>query len=203
MEEHHLTRKPIAVVYNAPEKLTEPAIRSSAASKNLLYIGSFMPYKNVETLIKGTALVPEYTLHLLSKISDERKNSLQRIADQNGAHLVFHNGVSDEEYKELLLSSFALVSASKDEGFGIPLVEAMQQGTPVVVSQLEIFTEVAGPAGTYFDPDSPESFTNALSSLEQDSTWREKCQLSLKQASVFDWDKSADALLTMFEELDS
>jgi glycosyltransferase involved in cell wall biosynthesis len=203
MEEHHLTRKPIAVVYNAPEKLTEPAIRSSAASKNLLYIGSFMPYKNVETLIKGTALVPEYTLHLLSKISDERKNSLQRIADQNGAHLVFHNGVSDEEYKELLLSSFALVSASKDEGFGIPLVEAMQQGTPVVVSQLEIFTEVAGPAGTYFDQDSPESFTNALSSLEQDSTWREKCQLSLKQASVFDWDKSADALLTMFEELDS
>ena len=203
MEKHHLTRKPVAVVYNAPEKFTETVSRSSAATKNILYIGSFMPYKNVETLIKGSGLVPEYTLHLLSKISDERKNSLQKIADQNGSTLVFHNGVSDEEYKELLLSSFALVSASKDEGFGIPLVEAMQQGTPVVVSQLEIFTEVAGPAGTYFDPDSPQSFAKALSSLEQDSTWREKSQLSLKQASVFDWNKSAEALLTMFEELDS
>jgi glycosyltransferase involved in cell wall biosynthesis len=203
MEKHRLTRKPIAVVYNAPEKLSKPVSRSSSATKNILYIGSFMPYKNVETLIRGTGLVPEYTLHLLSKISNERRNSLQKIADQNGATLVFHNGVSDEEYKELLLSSFALVSASKDEGFGIPLVEAMQQGTPIVVSQLEIFTEVAGSAGTYFDPDSPESFSKALSSLEQDSAWKDKSQLSLKQASVFDWDKSAEALLTMFEELDS
>ena len=203
MEEHHLTRKPIAVVYNAPERLAEPVSRHPVATKNILYIGSFMPYKNVETLIKGAGLVPEYTLHLLSKISDERRNSLQRIANQSNATLVFHNGVSDDEYKKLLLSSFALVSASKDEGFGIPLVEAMQLGTPVVVSQLEIFTEVAGPAGTYFDPDSPQSFAKALSSLEQESTWREKSQLALKQANEFDWNKSADALLSQFEELDS
>jgi glycosyltransferase involved in cell wall biosynthesis len=102
-----------------------------------------------------------------------------------------------------LLSAFALVSASKDEGFGIPLVEAMQFGTPVVVSDLEIFKEVADSAGTYFDPSSPESFAKAVKSLGDKSQWQQKSVLSTKQASEFDWDKSAAALLKQFEELDS
>ena len=96
-----------------------------------------------------------------------------------------------------------MVSASKDEGFGIPLVEAMQLGTPVVVSELEIFKEVADSAGTYFDADSPEKFANALNSLEDASQWRQKSALSVKQANEFDWYRSADALLKQFEELDS
>ena len=203
MEQHHLTRKPIAIVYNAPEKVVQIQARSTASTKNLIYIGSFMPYKNVETLIKGAGLAPEFTLHLLSKISEQRKTSLQKLADLNGANVVFHNGVTDTEYRDLLLSAFALVSASKDEGFGIPLVEAMQLGTPVVVSELEIFQEVADSAGTYFDADSPEKFANALNSLEDASQWRQKSALSVKQANEFDWYKSADALLKQFEELDS
>ena len=148
-------------------------------------------------------MAPQYTLHLLSKISDARRASLQKVAELSGANVEFHNGVSDEEYKELLQSAFALVSASKDEGFGIPLVEAMQQGTPVLVSQLDIFNEVAGQAGTYFDPDSPESFKLALTSLETADDWKEKSQLAIKQAAGFDWDLSAQALLDQFEELDS
>jgi glycosyltransferase involved in cell wall biosynthesis len=203
MEQHHLTRKPIAIVYNAPEKVGQIQARSMASNKNLIYIGSFMPYKNVETLIKGAGLAPEFTLLLLSKISEQRKSSLQKVAELSGANVVFHNGVTDTEYRDLLLSAFALVSASKDEGFGIPLVEAMQLGTPVVVSELEIFKEVADSAGTYFDIDSPESFAKALKSLKDEIRWKQKSALSVKQANEFDWDKSADALLKQFEELDS
>lgn len=203
MQKHKLTRKPIAVVYNAPEKAASPSARASAETKNLVYIGSFMPYKNVETLVRGAGIAKQYTLHLLSKISDSRKASLQLLATECGAKLVFHNGVSDEQYKQLLQSAFALVSASKDEGFGIPLVEAMQLGTPVLVSDLDIFKEVSGVAGTYFDPNSPESFAEALTSLEAAGQWKEKSQLAFKQAAEFDWDLSAQALLDQFEELDS
>jgi glycosyltransferase involved in cell wall biosynthesis len=146
-------------------------------------------------------LLPGFTLHLLSRISETQRSSYEILARQVGANLVFHNGVTDEEYKDLLVNGFALVSASKDEGFGIPLVEAMQLGTPVVVSELEIFNEVAGSAGSFFDPDSPESFSKAVMSLDNQKAWSDKSKLSLNQAKEFDWSKSADALLEQFDRL--
>jgi glycosyltransferase involved in cell wall biosynthesis len=202
MAKHHLTKREVVVVYNAPEKVEVQPVRAKAESKNLIYIGSFMPYKNVETLIRGVGLLPGFALHLLSRISETQRGAYEKLAREVGATLVFHNGVTDEEYKDLLVKSFALVSASKDEGFGIPLVEAMQLGTPVVVSELEIFNEVAGSAGTFFDPDSPESFSKAVLSLEGEKLWSEKSKLSLVQAKEFDWSKSADALLEQFERLE-
>jgi glycosyltransferase involved in cell wall biosynthesis len=202
MEKHRLTRKPITVVYNAPDRVVK-STSSSPETRNLVYIGSFMPYKNVETLVRGVGLLPGYTLHLLSKISVKRKNALFSLSEQVGASVVFHNGVTDEEYRAQLLNAFALVSASKDEGFGIPLVEAMQLGTPVVVSQLDIFSEVAGEAGTFFDPDRPESFSAAIVALQDHQQWKDKATLSISQAAMFDWDKSADALINQFDELDS
>ena len=202
MAQHHLTKREVVVVYNAPEKVEIQPVRAKAESKNLIYIGSFMPYKNVETLIRGAGLLPGFTLHLLSRISEIQRATHEKLARQVGANLVFHNGVTDEEYKHLLVNGFALVSASKDEGFGIPLVEAMQLGTPVVVSELEIFNEVAGPAGTFFNPDSPESFSKAVLSLDEQKVWSEKSKLSVLQAKEFDWSKSADALLEQFDRLE-
>jgi len=202
MEKHHLTSKPIAVVYNAPDKVVA-ASAPQPETKNLIYIGSFMPYKNVETLVRGVGLLPGYTLHLLSKISSERKNVLEKLAKQVEASVVFHNGVTDDQYRNLLLTAFALVSASKDEGFGIPLVEAMQLGIPVVVSDLDIFNEVAGNAGTFFNPDRPKSFAAAVSQLQDQQHWKVKSELSIAQAGMFSWDKSAEALLSQFEELES
>jgi glycosyltransferase involved in cell wall biosynthesis len=202
MEKHRLTRKPITVVYNAPDKV-QGVTSSAPESKNLIYIGSFMPYKNVETLVRGAGLLPGYTLHLLSKISKDRKSALEKLASSANASVVFHDGVTDQEYRDLLSTAFALVSASKDEGFGIPLVEAMQNGTPVVVSDLDIFSEVAGGAGTFFNPDSPEGFAKAIVSLEDSATWASKASQAISQAAKFDWDKSAEALLTAFKNLDS
>src|SRR5699024_12278408 len=55
-----------------------------------------------------------------------------------------HDGIDDGEYRHLLRSATALVTISRSEGYGLPLVEAMAEGTPVVVSDQEIFQEVAG-----------------------------------------------------------
>ncbi|MEL0316987.1 MAG: glycosyltransferase, partial [Aquiluna sp.] len=65
----------------------------------------------------------------------------------------------------------ALVSASLDEGFGIPLVEAMERGCPVVVSDIDIFEEVAGPAGLRFSPKDYEEFASCVRSLDDEETW--------------------------------
>jgi glycosyltransferase involved in cell wall biosynthesis len=200
---HCLTKRPIAVVYNAPDKMSKVQPRKFNASKDLLYIGSFMPYKNVETLVQGVSLLNGYRLHLLSKIDSSRRVQLESLAAATGASLVFDNGVTDQEYKELLSNAFALVSASKDEGFGIPLVEAMQVGTPVVVSNLDIFIEVAGKAGTYFNPDDSKSFAESVLELAASNEWETISRESIAQANLFDWNKSADALLELFEKLDA
>jgi len=203
IHKHHLTTKPVTILYNAPDKIGLGSVRAMPSDRKLIYIGSFMPYKNVETLFRAVGKLPGFELHLLSKITPARKAQLQALADQSRAQVTFHNGVSDEEYRELLTQAFALVSASKDEGFGIPLVEAMQLGTPVVVSDLDIFKEVAAEAGLFFESDSPEDLASKLQEIESNDLWLSKSNLGRRQAENFDWAKSAQALIGQFESLDS
>jgi glycosyltransferase involved in cell wall biosynthesis len=106
--------------------------------------------------------------------------------------VIFHAGVSDKEYLELLDSAFALVSASRDEGFGIPIIESMSRGTPVVCSDIPIFREVGGQAATFFETGNPSSFAAAVKSLEGE--WHQKSELALSNVERFDWQKSAAVL---------
>lgn len=202
IQKHRLTRKPVEIVYNGVAEVSRQS-RTIPETRSLVYVGSFMPYKNVETLVRAAGLEPSYTLHLLSKITPTRESELQKLADSVSANVVFHRGVSDDEYQKLLDEAFAAVSASKDEGFGIPLVEAMARGIPVVVSNLEIFQEVAGLAGTYFNPDSPEAAVEALQSITNPASWKTKSAASYERASVFNWDKSAEKLAEILSQLSS
>lgn len=194
----HLTDRPVGVVYNAPS-LT-PAKPNHQRKQELVYMGSFMEYKNVELLLRAMKHLPEYTLHLVSRITPQRKQELSELAD-NPKQIVFWNGASDKQYAKLLQSSLALVSASKAEGFGLPLLEAMSQGTPVVVTNMPIFHEVCAQAGVYFDADSPQAFANAVRKLENPTYHQQMSQRSLVQASSFTWDNSARELLRIMRQL--
>jgi glycosyltransferase involved in cell wall biosynthesis len=198
--EHHLTKKPVYVVPNAADM---PAIapgraeRTAPESKSLVYMGSFMPYKNVDTLVRAAALLPDYTLHLMSRVSDDERRRLTELAP--GARIVFHDGASDEEYAETLAAATALVSASHDEGFGIPLVEAMELGTPVVVSDIPIFREIGGEAALFFSADSAEELVARVRHLEEDGVWAARSAAGRAQAQRYTWDGSARHLLTVLE----
>ncbi len=189
-----LTTKPVYVVHNAADEQTVNAAVGSpdARSKSIVYMGSFMPYKNVETLVKAASLLPEFTLHLLSRITDRDRARLSSLAP--GAHIEFHNGTTDEEYVRLLSHATALVSASRDEGFGIPLVEAMSLGTPIVVSDIDIFHEIGGEAALFAPADDAQAFADAILSLSDQDTWQRVSQQSREQAARFSWKKSATEL---------
>ncbi|WP_291278614.1 glycosyltransferase family 1 protein [Galactobacter sp.] len=201
MQQHRLTKRPIRVIPNAAGDGREVVVRdlSKAPSKQLLYMGSFMEYKNVETLIAAMAHLPGYRLHLLSGIRDERREQLQALVPA-GADVVFHGGVSEDEYQELLCTVTASVTLSRDEGFGIPLVEAMKVGTPVVASDLEIFREVGEDAVTYVDPDQPEALAEAVLRLEDPATFERASSAGLERSRHFDWDHSAQRLWEVCEE---
>ena len=187
------------VVYNAAGEVSA-SLPAQAKSKKLIYMGSFMDYKNVEVLINGMKFLSEYELHLLSRISSERKSELQELAPA-GTKVVFHNGVSDSEYSRILAEATALVSGSRDEGFGIPVSEAMSMGIPAVISNIDIFREIGEEAAIYFDQESPESFAGSVRKLDDSATWSQISRQSQIQAAKFNWETSARALLKVIDSL--
>ena len=194
-----LTKRQITVIHNAAEPCEFVERKNRSARRDLVYMGSFIGYKNVETLVRGMGLLPDHRLLLTSRISQKRREELNSLAKEVGAKIEFLDGVSDQEYFKLLRESKALVSASLDEGFGIPLVEAMERGTPVITSDIEIFEEVAGPAGLRFSPTDPEDFASQVRKLSDAETWQELSDRSLQQSDEFTWPKSARELLELCE----
>lgn len=198
---HRLTKRPIHVVYNAADPVEIMPEGNRHNQRTLIYMGSFIGYKNVETLIQGAGLLKEHKLILLSRISSKRKAELKALANMVGANIEFRNGVTKTEYGDLLASAQALVSASLDEGFGIPLVEAMERGTPIVVSNLEIFREIGQEAALRFIATDPQAFANEVLRLNDANNWDWYSNLALSQAKGFSWERSAQALFEVLQQL--
>ncbi|ALG28434.1 MULTISPECIES: glycosyltransferase family 4 protein [Glutamicibacter] len=196
MRKHRLTRQRIGLVSNAPTGDFARRDPSAKPKKTLLYMGSFMEYKNVETLVRAMAYLPEHELHLLSGIKEPRRQELMELIP-NGAAVVFHDGVSDHEYEQLLSECTALVTLSREEGYGLPLVEAMSMGTPVVVTDMPIFREVAEDAALYASPDDARGFAEQVRTLDESATWMEYSHRAVQRAEHYSWERSAQQLLEL------
>ncbi|MGW1679849.1 glycosyltransferase family 4 protein [Saccharopolyspora sp. NPDC002376] len=208
--EHRLTRRPVTVVHNAPSPMPEDiaalaeepdaAGESAGGPRELVYMGSFMPYKNVETLVAGMALLPGYRLHLVSRIAPQREAELRAQLPPD-SDVVFWRGIGESDYQRLLGRASALVTASRDEGFGLPIIEAMNAGTPVVCSDLEIFHEVTGGHAEFFDPGSSRDFAAAVRRVEDARVRAGLVAAARGQAAEFTWANSAERLLELMRDL--
>lgn len=199
IRDRRLTRRPVYVVYNAADVFPgNPNMAVKVSSRTLVYMGSFMPYKNVETLVRAMNELDGYQLHLLSGISAVTKSRLAQLAPAD--RLVFHDGVDEREYQEILSQAHVAVSASLEEGFGIPVLEAMSTGTPVVISDIPIFHEIANESASFFDPRKPDEFVTAIRALEDADVWRQAAGAVAMRAKHFDWNISAQQLLRAMEE---
>lgn len=199
-----LTKRPLIVVSNAARDLsnllTSPVKQQKTPPKNLVYMGAFLPYKNVETLIAMMRHLPNRTLHLCSKIAPARRQELEKLIPKE-ANVVFHNGVSDESYAELLSTDAIMVSASLAEGFGLPLAESLILGVPAVVSDRPYFREIAGDGAAVFaNPTDPEHFARCVQSLNEYSEREKRIQAGKQAINKFSWDESAKVLLSALEE---
>jgi glycosyltransferase involved in cell wall biosynthesis len=95
----------------------------------------------------------------------------------------------------------ALLFPSWIEGFGLPLVEGMACGTPVITSGTSAMPEVAGPAAIYIDPASPHGIASATAALLRDPEHRERLvRLGRERAAKFDWDKAARATAAILRD---
>ncbi|KNC17774.1 mannosyltransferase [Arthrobacter sp. RIT-PI-e] len=193
MRQHRLTRRPVLLVGNAPQATALHRDPDAPRSPSLLYMGSFMPYKNVETLVRAMAFLPGHTLHLLSRITPGRRAELHTLAT-DPERIVFHDGVSDAEYQDLLAECTALLTLSRAEGYGLPVIEALATGTPVIASDIPIFREVGGDAPLFVDADDPRAAASAVRALDDPGRWAAASASGTRQASIYSWAASAKQL---------
>lgn len=194
-----LTKRPLIVVSNAARDLTplltSPVVQNEEPPKNLVFMGTLLPYKNAETLIEMMRHLPNRTLHLCSKVSPARKVELEKLVPPE-ATVVFHNGVSDEQYAALLADDAIMVSASRAEGFGLPLAEALRLGVPAVVSDRPFFREISGSESAVFaDPNDAENFARGVQSLNDFDERKKRIFAGITAVDRFSWDESASVLL--------
>jgi glycosyltransferase involved in cell wall biosynthesis len=115
--------------------------------------------------------------------------------------VVFTGFIPDEELDSLLRRADFLIYPSLYEGFGIPILEAMQVGTPVITSDLAAMPEVAGGAAILVDPYNIEEMASEMANLLQDNKLREELsQKGVERASLYSWQGTAEQYLELYEE---
>ncbi len=192
MREHGLYSGRITVVPNAVERSFLEGRGTKQREKNLVYMGTYMGYKNVETLIRAAGLLSGWTLDLVSSIEPSRQQELQSLANSVGANVRFHGRLSDGDYIDLLDRSRVFVSASQVEGFGIPVLEAMARGTACVLSDIPAFREVAGGAALFFEALDAEACAKQI--LLADKSFSNLQQAGHARVKAFSWRVSAKTL---------
>lgn len=158
----------------------------------ILYVGNQRAHKNVEALIDAYArstIGKDYDLLLSGNFSD---SVAERIMSNQLERRVHALGVVPEKMLPCLYrGASALLMPSKYEGFGLPLVEAMACGTPVLASDRTAIPEVCGEAALYFDPDDLESMVVALDQINDEPLMRRLKAAGLQRATAFRWDDVA------------
>ena len=169
--------------------------------KILVYAGSFMPYKGVDTIVSALHGLNGYKLHLVSKCDSKTRARLEELAGAAN-RIVWHEGLTDTEYVALLSSASAFVTASRIEGFGIPLIEAQSMGVPVVCSDIPVFHEVTGGAAEFFAPTDCNAFAAAVMRLTSKRV-KELSSQGQSNAARYTWSHSAKKLDELISEMQS
>jgi glycosyltransferase involved in cell wall biosynthesis len=171
-----------------------------------LYVGRQDPYKNLQRLITAFSALPhrnDYELWLAGPY-DKRYSPLLEIQTQELgiSHLVkFLNYVSYDELPIIINQAIALVFPSLWEGFGLPVLEAMACGTPVITSNVSSIPEVAGDAAILINPYNPGEITAAMTTIINDSETRKQLsEKGLKRANQFSWEKTGLATVEVLKQ---
>lgn len=198
--------KKIAVAYHGVEPIFVPLekhepelvqlvkIKFSLPDKFILFVGRLNLRKNLENLLRAMPLLQNKEIPLVIVGADDWKksNHLEIINELGISQRVHFTGAVFKELNVVYTLAKVFCFPSYAESFGLPPLEAMACGVPVVVSGTTSLPEVCGEAGTYVSPDRPAEIASAIDSLlSNDQLYKEKRQMGLEQARKFTWERAA------------
>ncbi len=202
----------IVVTYEGVDKnvsrITYHVSRRLIKGPYFLYVGNAYPHKNLETLLKAFQKFIVYNSQFAGKIKlvlvGPRDYFYERLSKTIAAtklcgRLILSQNPKTEELSALYKDAIALVFPSLMEGFGLPGIEAMAMGTPVVASDIPVFREIYGDAFLPFNPDSPQDIADKLKRITVDKNLRKNLiDKGRKQAARYSWRRMAEKTVGVY-----
>jgi glycosyltransferase involved in cell wall biosynthesis len=197
-------------IFNPIEEAEKEIIKKKYTSGEdfFVFVGAMHPRKNVAGLIKAfdhfkrnseskIKLVIVGEMMFKTSTIKETYHNLKFKED-----IVFVGRLSPENLKNVVASALALVFVPFFEGFGIPIVEAMRCGTPVICSNRTSMPEVAGQSALIVDPYNTEDIAEAMQKIANDSSLRKNLsEKGIERSKDFSWDKTADVLWSSVDKV--
>lgn len=179
------------------------------ANPYLLCIGNMRPYKNIDVLIKAfSELVNEgykdVSLVLAGKPSDEDMFEKKRIVSSLNLQdkVIFIRNMNEKDMVALMGGASIFLFPSRNEGFGLPLLEATATGAPCIVSNIEVFRELCGESVLYFEPNDSTTLKKKIIELLLSNQLKEKMKLlAVQNAKKYSWENTAKKTILMYEEI--
>lgn len=176
----------------------------------ILFVGTLQPRKNISRLIeafsrikKHEAGIKDLELVIIGKrgwLYEEILAAPEKFGVKNSVK--FLQGVTDEELAVFYKHALCYVLPSLYEGFGLPILEAMKHGCPVITSNVSSLPEAGGNAALYVDPENIGDIAEKIAKLISDKSLREELvEKGKKQVAKFSWDKAARETLEVLQEV--
>ena len=193
---------PISVTHLATQEAPTPKVKRISGS--VLFVGVRQGYKDAETLIRAFAKVPPNLRSVLRFVGGgpftEAEKSL--FAELGIDHLVSQENLSDEDLNLAYASSHIFVFPSRYEGFGLPVLEALQQSCRSLLARTEIFQEIAGNAAEYFSPGDDSDLTLQLTRiLSDDPDINPNVDAGIQKCQEFSWRITAKKTSEIYQKL--
>lgn len=186
--------------WNNGYKVKPSCFTPTANRPYILAVSSMSPHKNFQALVEAITLLGETDYDVI--IAGGTNPSIFKSADIPLPGSVKHVGyVSDYELRSLYLNASCFIYPSLYEGFGLPPLEAMSNGCPVIVAQAGALPEVCGDAALYCDPRSPQDIADKINRMMGDMALSEDLRAKgVKQAGKYTWRKCACETLAAIEK---
>ena len=209
-QRYKIDNEKISVVYNAAKSSFKPLtedlkfnvkLKYTDGKEFFLYSGAIHPRKNLLNLLKGFSLFKKrlksnFKLVIAGRLAWKYESFLKDLETYKYRHDVILTGyLPEEELVSLTASAYALVYPSLFEGFGVPVLEAMQSGVPVITSASSAMEEIAGDAALYADVTTPFDIGEKMMNLYKDESQRDMLiQKGLQKAGEYSWQKTSTLL---------
>lgn len=171
-------------------------------AENIFYLwGAFILGKNLLNLLKAFSLFKKWQksnmkLLVAGRMAWQYEDLLEKIKTYKYREdLVLLGALEEAQLTRITASAYALVYPSFFEGFGMPIVEAMQSGVPVIASNTSSMPELGSDAALYADPNDPDAMAKQMLLLYKDEKLRNfQIEKGLDRAQDFNWDKTAQGV---------